>query len=132
MSISSGWASPVTVDSFMLIITEKTREKQKDLNNTEFTKSVDNLVHPVDSLSARRALPTRLVFVKLNQSGDGLDNVGLLVHHNNGCSSKTSLSSYQTIKVHQYLLAHTKRNVILMKKLKTSRRHSLLGNEGSR
>merc|ERR1719445_3052774 len=57
-------------------------------------------VHPVNSLPAGSALPTGFVFVEERQPGDGLHHVGLLVHHDDGRSAKTSLSCYQSIKIH--------------------------------
>ena len=62
-------------------------------------------VHPVDALPAGSALTTGLVFVEERQPGDGLHHVGLLVHHDDGCSAQASLSGHQGIKIHHDVVA---------------------------
>lgn len=66
-------------------------------------ESGHDLVHPADTLAARRALSTALVFVEGDQSGDGLDDVRRLVHDDDRGCSERGLASDETVKVHDGL-----------------------------
>ena len=52
-------------------------------------KSVHDLLGPLAALTARSALTARLVVVEFAQTGDRADDVGRLVHDNDGGGSET-------------------------------------------
>ena len=66
--------------------------------------SLDHAVHelgkPRCALSAGRALAARLVRVELGESCNGIDNVGALVHDDDGSCAKTGAEVLQRVKVH--------------------------------
>merc|ERR1711959_551650 len=60
---------------------------------------------PRSPFSARGALSTRLVLVEIRQSANGLDNVGALVHDDDGRGTKTRLHLPQGIEIHEHIVA---------------------------
>ena len=70
------------------------------------TESPHGLVHPVAALAARRALPAGLVLVEEAESGDGLDDVHLLVHDDDGRRAQARLRRHQRVEVHHDVVAH--------------------------
>ncbi len=74
-------------------------------------ESVDHFVHPMNPFATRGTLPAGLVLVKHNQTSDRLDDVRLLVHHNNGGCAKTALDRYQSVKIHNGFFAYPFRNI---------------------
>jgi len=71
------------------------------------TESSHDFVHPSNAFSTRCALPTGFMLVKCNETSDGLNNIRLLVHHNQCRRAKCSLSGYETIKVHHDVVTNT-------------------------
>ena len=70
------------------------------------TESPHGLVHPVAALAARRALAAGLVLVEEAESGDGLDDVHLLVHDDDGRRAQARLRRHQRVEVHHDVVAH--------------------------
>lgn len=68
----------------------------KFLHHVDFTspgltlfETLHDLVGPLGTLSARGALTARLVVVELGKTGNGADDVGALVHDDDGCGTET-------------------------------------------
>ena len=70
------------------------------------TESPHGLVHPVAALAAGRALAAGLVLVEEAESGDGLDDVHLLVHDDDGRRAQARLRRHQRVEVHHDVVAH--------------------------
>jgi len=67
--------------------------------------SLEHVDHPAGSLSAGGALSTALVSVELGESQDGIDDVGLVVHHDDGGGTESASSVLEVVKVHEGLVA---------------------------
>ena len=89
----------------LLIWINKALYKKTEFLKT-LTESPHHLVHPIASLPAGRALTARLVLVEGGQPGDGLDHVGLLVHHDHGGGAEAGLRGHQGVKVHEDVVAN--------------------------
>merc|ERR1740117_1748470 len=61
--------------------------------------------HPASSLSAGSALSAGLVLVELSQAQNGVDNVRLVVHNDDGCGTQTTPPVLQVVEVHNGLFA---------------------------
>lgn len=59
-------------------------------------------VHPTNTLAARSALTTWLVFVEADEASDRLDYVRLFVHHDNSCCAERALHPDEVIEVHEH------------------------------
>ena len=70
-----------------------------------FVKAVHNLVGPLRALTAGCALSAGLVVVELGKAGDGTDNVGGLVHDDDGGGTETRLCILERIEVHELVVA---------------------------
>jgi hypothetical protein len=68
-------------------------------------EAVHDLVGPLGALTAGRALAAGLVVVELGKAGDGADNVGRLVHDDDGGSSESGLCVLERVEVHQLVVA---------------------------
>ena len=80
--------------------------RRQDQSLDSLTESVHGLRHPVASLSARRALSAGLVLVEEAEPGDGLDDVDLLVHDDDGGGAKAGLRGHQGVEVHHDVVAN--------------------------
>merc|ERR1712183_648887 len=69
-------------------------------------KTCHNLVHPSDSFSTRCTLATTLMLIEFDEAMNTSDDVAIFAHHNQSGSSKTTLTSYQVVKIHQSLVAN--------------------------
>ncbi|WPK23735.1 hypothetical protein PUMCH_000980 [Australozyma saopauloensis] len=69
-------------------------------------ESVHHLQQPSGSLSTWGTLTTRLVLVESGKTLDSSDNVGLLVHDNDGGSTQTGTNILQGIVIHQNVLTN--------------------------
>ena len=83
------------------------------LHHVDFTsaglallEAVHDLLGPLGTLTARSALTARLVVVELGETGDGANNIGALVHDNNGSRSETRLRILESIEVHELVVAN--------------------------
>lgn len=68
-------------------------------------EAVHDLLGPFGTLATRGALAARLVMVKLAETGDGADNVGGLVHHDDSGRAETGLRVLEGVKVHELVVA---------------------------
>lgn len=68
-------------------------------------ETLHDLVGPLATLSAGRALTAGLVGVEVGETADGADNVGALVHYDNSGSTETGLAVLETVKVHKLVIA---------------------------
>lgn len=62
--------------------------------------------HPSSTLTARSALTAALVLVELSEAENGIDNISLLVHDDDGCGTETTLDILESVEVHQDLTAN--------------------------
>jgi len=69
------------------------------------SNSVKDINHPSSSLPTRSALSTTLVLIELGESEDGIDNVSLLVHNDDGGGTETTLSVFKVVEIHQGFVA---------------------------
>lgn len=69
-------------------------------------ESLHDLFGPLGTLATRSALAAGLVVVELAETGDGADDVGRLVHDNDGSGSKTRLRVLECVEVHELLVAN--------------------------
>ena len=83
-----------------------TARRGLDQSRDSLTESPHRLVHPVAALAARRALAAGLVLVEEAESGDGLDDVNLLVHDDDGRRAQASLRRHQRVEVHHDVVAN--------------------------
>lgn len=67
--------------------------------------SLENIVHPARSFSARRALSTRLVSVEMSKAQNGVDDICLLVHYDHSSCSQGRALVFKSIEVHDGVLA---------------------------
>jgi len=51
--------------------------------------ALEHVYHPSCSLSARRALSTTFVLVELGEAQNSIDDIGLVVHNDNGSRAQT-------------------------------------------
>mmetsp|Transcript_8692 Transcript_8692/g.31830 ORF Transcript_8692/g.31830 Transcript_8692/m.31830 type:complete len:389 (-) Transcript_8692:993-2159(-) len=65
-----------------------------------------DVVEPPGALAARRALPARLVLVKVRQPRDRVDDVRGLVHHDHRGGPQPALRGFQRVEIHEHLLAN--------------------------
>lgn len=72
---------------------------------------LEYLVHPADTLAARRALTARLVLIEAYQPGDGFDDVRLFVHHDHRRSAERTLHPDEIVEVHQHGVARAARHI---------------------
>ena len=72
---------------------------------SRLTESPHGLVHPIAALAARCALPAGLVLVEEAEPGDGLDDVDLLVHHDDGRRAEAGLRGHEGVEVHHDVVA---------------------------
>lgn len=75
------------------------------LTSLTLLKSGHDLLRPLAALSAGCALAATLVAVEVAETADGSDNVGALVHDDNGSSTETRLAVLEGVKVHQLVVA---------------------------
>lgn len=68
-------------------------------------EAVHDLLGPLGALTAGRALAARLVVVELAQAGDGADDVGRLVHDDDGSGTETGLGVLERVEVHELVVA---------------------------
>lgn len=68
-------------------------------------ESAHDLLSPLAALSARSALAATFVAVEVAETADGSDDIGALVHDNNGCGTETRLAVLETVKVHDLVVA---------------------------
>jgi hypothetical protein len=68
-------------------------------------ESVHDLVRPFAALTAWCALAAGLVVVELCKAGDGADNIGRLVHDDDGGGTETRLRVLESVKVHELVVA---------------------------
>jgi len=68
--------------------------------------ALHHLHGPLATLAAGGALTTRLVLVEGRQAGDGANNVGRLVHDDDGRGTQTSLVVLERVKVHELVVSH--------------------------
>ena len=83
-----------------------TARRGLDQSRDSLTESPHRLVHPVAALAARRALPAGFVLVEEAEPGDGLDDVDLLVHHDDGRSAEAGLRGNEGVEVHHDVVAN--------------------------
>lgn len=67
--------------------------------------ALHHLGGPLASLAAGGALAATLVLVELGQTGDGADDVGGLVHDDDGGSTQTGLGVLEGVEVHDLVVA---------------------------
>lgn len=67
--------------------------------------ALHHLGSPLASLAAGGALAATLVLVELGQTGDGADDVGGLVHDDNGGSPQTGLGVLEGVEIHDLVIA---------------------------
>ena len=69
-------------------------------------ETVHDLLGPLGTLTARSALAARLVVVKLGETSNGADDIGALVHDDNGGGTETRLGVLQGVEVHELVVAN--------------------------
>jgi hypothetical protein len=69
-------------------------------------ETLHDLLSPLASLTARCALAATLVAVEVAETADGTDDIGTLVHDDNGGSSETRLAVLEGVEVHQLVVAN--------------------------
>lgn len=69
-------------------------------------EAVHDLLGPLGTLTAGSALSARLVVVELGETGDGANDVGALVHDNNGGGTETRLRVLESVEVHKLVVAN--------------------------
>lgn len=67
--------------------------------------SFEHIDHPTGAFSAGSALAATLVLVELSESENGINDVSLVVHDDDGRCAKTALSVLKVIEIHQRLIA---------------------------
>lgn len=75
------------------------------LSSLSLLKSLHDLLRPLAALSARCALAATLVSVEVAETADTSNNIGTLVHDNDGSGTETRLAILEGIKVHQLFVA---------------------------
>lgn len=75
------------------------------LTSLALLESAHDLLRPLAALSAGCALAATLVAVEVAETADGPDNIGALVHDDNGSSTETRLAILEGVKVHQLVIA---------------------------
>ena len=68
-------------------------------------EAVHDLLGPLGTLATRGALAAGLVVVELAETGDGADDVGGLVHDDDGGRAETGLRVLEGVKVHELVIA---------------------------
>lgn len=78
-----------------------------DLSKVSITllDTVEQVDHPACTLTARSALSTAFVLVELGKAEDGVDDVGLLVHDDDGSGTETTLHVLECVEVHDNFAA---------------------------
>lgn len=67
-------------------------------------ETLHHLKRPLASLAARRALAAALVLVEGGETADGADDIGSLVHDDDGRGSETGLRIFQGVEVHELVV----------------------------
>jgi len=68
-------------------------------------ETVHDLLGPLGTLATRGALAAGLVVVELAETGDGADDVGGLVHDDDGGRAETGLRVLEGVEVHELVVA---------------------------
>ena len=78
-----------------------------DLSEVGISKfhALKHIDHPASTLAARGALTAGLVLVELGETQDSVDDVGLVVHHNDSSCSQAGLAILKIVEVHESILA---------------------------
>lgn len=69
-----------------------------------FLEAVHDLLSPLGALATGSALAAGLVVVELAETGDGADDVGGLIHDDDGRGTKTGLRVLEGVEVHELLV----------------------------
>ena len=67
--------------------------------------ALEEIDHPASSLTAWSALSATLVLVELGEAENGVDDIGLFVHDDDGGGAETRLASLEVVEVHDGLRA---------------------------
>ena len=95
-----------TADSVTLnLLGELLEHVNLPLASLALLESAHDLLRPLAALSAGCALAATLVAVEVAETADGSDNIGALVHDDNGSSTETRLAVLEGVKVHQLVVA---------------------------
>ena len=76
------------------------------LTGLSLLETLHDLLGPLGALATWCALSARLVAVEVGKAGDGADDVGGLVHDNDGGGTETRLGVLEGIKIHQLFVAN--------------------------
>jgi hypothetical protein len=94
-------ANSVTLD----LLGELLHHVNLALTGSAHLEAVHDLLGPLGTLATRGALAAGLVVVELAETGDGADDVGGLVHDDDGSRTETGLRVLEGVKVHELVVA---------------------------
>src|ERR1700679_265904 len=61
---------------------------------------------PAGAFAAGRALAATFMHVEMAEAGDGIDNIGRFIHHDEAGSTEAGFRFAQAVKIHQHRFAY--------------------------